>query len=101
MSDGVMSQNWQQVANDDVLFLNRVTPEAYDFGADDNQEWFVEEIKGHQWQNGTNLELKVQWSAGDTTWELYQTCSKLAALDRSLELQGVKRPSQLAKRTHA
>ncbi|KAG6874968.1 hypothetical protein C0992_005749 [Termitomyces sp. T32_za158] len=85
-------------ANDDTLFPNRVTPEAYDFGAGDDQEWFVEEIKGHWWHKGTNLELEVQWSAGDTTWESYTTCAKLTALDWYLELQGVKRPSQLAKR---
>ncbi|KNZ81169.1 hypothetical protein J132_02366 [Termitomyces sp. J132] len=29
-------------ASEHVLFSNRATPEPYDFGAPDNQEWFVD-----------------------------------------------------------
>jgi hypothetical protein len=49
-------------ATDDNMFPNRVQPEPYDFGAPDDQEWFVEELLGHRWTNGKNLEFKVRWS---------------------------------------
>jgi len=34
-------------ASSDALFPNRLQPEPYDFGAPDNQEWFVDDIIGH------------------------------------------------------
>jgi hypothetical protein len=34
-------------ASNDAMFPNRVHPELYDFGAADDQEWFVEELKSH------------------------------------------------------
>ena len=70
--------------------------EPYDFEAMDNQEWFVDEIIGHQWE-GQNLVLEVRWSLGDTTWELLENCKDLIALDKYLELQGVRHPAHLAK----
>ncbi|RDB20552.1 Transposon Tf2-6 polyprotein [Hypsizygus marmoreus] len=85
-------------AASDALFPNRAHPEPYDFGAPDEQEWFVDELIGHQWTNNNDLEFQVRWSLGDTTWEPLSTCKDLAALDRYLELQGVKRPRQLARR---
>ena len=84
-------------ASNDALFPNRIQPEPYDFGTDDDQEWFVDEILGHRW-DGRDLELEVRWSLGDTTWEPLANCKDLAALDRYLELQGVERPAQLARR---
>jgi hypothetical protein len=85
-------------ASDDAMFPNRVHPEPYDFGAADDQEWFVEEIVGHRWVDGNKLELEVRWSLGDTTWEPQEACKQLEALDRYLELHGVKRPANLPKR---
>ena len=85
-------------ASNDLMFPNRSRPEPYDFGADNDQEWFVEDLLGHRWTAENELEFEVRWSLGDTTWESYDNCKDLAALDRYLELQGVKRPRQLAKR---
>jgi len=85
-------------ASSDTMFPNRAQPEPYDFGAADDQEWFVDELLGHRWTNG-KLEYEVRWSLGDTTWEPHEECKRLEALDRYLELQGVKRPSQLPKRS--
>ena len=35
---------------------------------------------------------------GDTTWEKHDSCKQLEALDRYLELHGVRRPAQLQRR---
>jgi len=77
-------------ASNDTLFPNRIQPEPYDFGAEDDQEWFVDEIIGHRW-DGRELDLEVRWSQGDTTWEPLSNCQDLAALNRYMELQGVRR----------
>ena len=83
--------------SNDALFPNRAHPEPYDFGAPDDAEWFVDELLGHRW-DGKKLELQVRWSLGDTTWETLASCKDLEALDKYLELQGVKRPAQLSRR---
>ena len=83
-------------ATNDMMFPNRVQPEPYDFGAPDDQEWFVDKIIGHRRENN-GLEFYVQWSLGDTTWELLPSCKDLEALDCYLELQGIKCPAQLPK----
>jgi hypothetical protein len=88
---------WPYNTSNDALFPNRVQSEPYDFGAMDDQEWFVEEILGHRWDD-RELMLEVRWSMGDTTWEPLRICKDLAALDRYIELQGVHRPAQLARR---
>jgi hypothetical protein len=88
------------IASSDAMFPNRLHPEPYDFGAPDDQEWFVDKITGHQWHKGArlqNLKFEVHWSLGDTTWETYESCRDLEALDRYLEVHGVKRPAQLAR----
>ena len=72
----------------DSEFLNQAQPEPFDFGADAEQEWFVDEIVGHRWK-GKQIEYEVRWSLGDTTWEKHTSCNDLAALDRYLELHGV------------
>jgi len=82
-----------------AMFPDRVQPDPYDFGALDDQEWFVDEIIGHQWKARRNLEFHVRWSQGDTTWEPQDQCKDLEALDRYLELQGVSRPAQLPKKS--
>ena len=75
-------------ASNDALFPNRLQPEPYDFGAPDDQEWFVDDILGHRWTGPRELEYQVQWSLGDTTWEPHVNCNKLAALTRYLEYRG-------------
>ncbi|KAF8222152.1 hypothetical protein L208DRAFT_1525314 [Tricholoma matsutake] len=62
----------------------------YDFRAPDDQEWFVEDLIGHQWAEGKNLKFDVRWSLGDTTWEPMSSCKELAALDQYLKIQGVQ-----------
>jgi hypothetical protein len=80
----------------DSEFPNRTQPEPYDFGASEEQEWFVDEIVGHRWI-GSRVEYQVRWSLGDTTWETHLSCSKLAALDRYLELHGVTHHTKLPR----
>ena len=48
---------------------------------DDKQEWLVKEITSHRWLNSKELELKVRWMLGDTTWEPLASCKDLKALD--------------------
>ena len=81
------------IVSSDAMFPNILHPKPYDFGAPDDQEWFVDEITGHQWKKGSklqNLKLEVWWSLGNTTWELYESCKDLEALNRYLEVHGVK-----------
>ena len=85
-------------ASSDAMFPNRLQPEPYDFGSQDDQEWFVDEIIGHRWVGPKQIEYQVRWSLGDTTWETHANCNKLAALDRYLELQGVKTYTKLSRR---
>ena len=83
--------------SNDAMFPNRAHPEPYDFGAPDKHEWFVDKLLGHRWK-GKHLEFEVQWSLGDTTWETFDTCKELEALDRYLEIQGVRHPVELQRR---
>jgi hypothetical protein len=85
-------------ASDDATFPNRTQPEQYDFGLDDKHKWFVDEIIGHHRDKHDKIELEVRWSLGDTTWETYQNCRDLVALDKYLELHDVQRVNQLPKR---
>ena len=71
----------------------------YDFGNNDDQEWFVNEIIAHKWEGDKDLYLQVQWMLGDVTWEPYTTCKDLEALDRYLELWGVTRVRDLAHKS--
>jgi hypothetical protein len=86
------------IATSDAAFPNRMQPEPYDFGIDDDHEWFVDEIIGHRWK-GKKIEYEVRWSLGDTTWEPHANCDQLAALDRYMELKGVQDYSELQRRT--
>jgi len=54
----------------------------------------VDELLGHRWK-GRNLEFEVRWSLGNTTWEPFENCEELEALDRYLEIQGVNCPAEL------
>ena len=79
------------VKNNNILFPKREAKLYYDFGNNDEQEWFVDEILAHKWTNN-NLELQVKWMLGDVTCEPIDSCKKLEALDTYLELRGVTRP---------
>jgi hypothetical protein len=84
-------------ANDDLLFPNRSTPEAYDFGAPDDTEWYVDEITAHRWK-GKTIEFMVKWNLGDSTWENLETCNDLEALDNYLALMGAENWPDLHRR---
>ena len=86
-------------ANDEALFPNRTTTDAYDFGAPDDTEWYVNEITAHRWE-GRSIAFQVHWNLGDTTWEPFTNCKQLKALDDYLELQGVKNWKDLSRREH-
>jgi len=86
--------------NNDALFPNRASVDAYDFGTPDNAKWIVDELDSHQW-NGKDLEFQVRWNAGETTWEPLESCKELAALDRYLTLMGVKHWRQLPRKVAA
>ena len=62
------------------MFPKRDTKVYYDFGNEEDQEWLVEEILAHKWTNN-DLELQVNWTLGDITWELQSSCKDLEALD--------------------
>ncbi|KXN84502.1 hypothetical protein AN958_12416 [Leucoagaricus sp. SymC.cos] len=81
--------------SNDVLFLNQAKPEPYDFGIDDEHEWFIDELTGHRFNGHKNLKFEVHWNTSDMTWELYNACKDLMALDRYLELRGVSKVTQL------
>lgn len=83
--------------NDKSLFPHREPNIFYDFGMPDEAEWLVDEILAHQWE-GNEMKFHVKWNLGNTTWEPLSTCKDLAALDRYLELHGVKLPKSLLKR---
>jgi hypothetical protein len=83
--------------SDDSLFPNRLQPEPYDFGAPDDHEWFVDDIIGHRWDTERDLSFLVKWSLGEPTWEPLDGVKELEALDRYLELHGVKRVRSLPK----
>jgi hypothetical protein len=76
------------VANDDTLFPHRDPKLFYDFGLPDDTEWVVDEINAHKW-TGNRIDFQVKWSLGDTTWESYNNCKDLKALDDYLALIGV------------
>ncbi|KAF9254414.1 hypothetical protein L218DRAFT_886358, partial [Marasmius fiardii PR-910] len=78
----------KHVPNDDFLFPNHTFAEPYNFGDPDNAKWLVDVIIGHHW-NGQWVFFHVLWNLGNTTVEPYETCKKLAALDRYLKLKGV------------
>ena len=62
------------------MFPNCTTPEPYNFGMDDKQKWFIDNLLGHWWRM-KGLEFEVHWSLRDTTWEMLDMCKDLEALD--------------------
>ena len=51
---------WPYIKNDDILFPKRDTKVHYDFGNNEDQEWLIEEILAHKWNNN-DLEFQVKW----------------------------------------
>ena len=88
------------IENNDALFPKRETKVYYDFGNNEDQEWFVDEILAHKWTKN-DLEFQIKWTLGDVTWEPLDSCKNLEALDRYLELRGVATPRDLSRREQA
>ena len=82
------------VENNNVLFPKQESKTYYDFGNNNEQEWFIKEILAHKWTNN-DLKLRVKWMLEDITWEPINSCKDLEALDKYLELQGIKRAQDL------
>ena len=74
--------------NDTQLFPQRDPNMFYDFGSPDDAEWLVDEIIGHRWE-GRRIQFLVKWNLGDSTWEPYDHCKELEALDTYLDLHGI------------
>ena len=87
---------WPYLKNDESLFPGREAKYFYDYGTPEDEEWYVDAIVGHAWQ-GRRIKFNVQWSLGDTTWEPYEHCKDLAALDDYLDLHHVSDWRQLAR----
>ena len=83
--------------NDEILFPGREAKFLYDYGVPEDEEWYVDAIVGHAWQ-GRKIRFNVQWSLGDTTWEPYEHCKDLMALDEYLALHRVSDWKKLARR---
>jgi len=85
----------RHIANNNDLFPCCDTTPFYDFGAEGDQEWLIDEIIAHRWSEAKDLELQVKWTLGDVTWEPLASCKELEALDSYLELRGVTRSHDL------
>jgi hypothetical protein len=83
--------------NDDTSFPGRASVDAYDWGAPDDAEWIVSEITAHRWIR-RSIEFQIRWNLGDSTWEPYEVCKDLEALDSYLTLMGVEDWRLLSKK---
>jgi hypothetical protein len=86
--------------NDPELFPRRDSQHEYDFGLPDDREWLVEEITKHVWEGRGKHSIKffIKWIASDEiTKEPLEAVEDLEALDRYLDLQGVKEWSELPR----
>jgi hypothetical protein len=84
------------LGNDEMSFPGREAKFFYDYGVPEDEEWYVDAIVGHTWQ-GRKIRFNVQWSLGDTTWEPYEHCKDLVALDDYLALHHVSDWRRLAR----
>ena len=84
--------------NDETMFPGREAKHLYDYGVPEDEEWYVDAIIGHTWQ-GNKIRFHVQWSLGDMTWEPYDHCKELLALDKYLVLHNVDDWRKLARHT--
>ncbi|KAF9032289.1 hypothetical protein BDZ89DRAFT_1234545, partial [Hymenopellis radicata] len=87
----------RHVPNDDVMFPSRLTPGPYDFGAQEDDETFIDEVLGHQWVDNRTLELRVRFTDGDTLWQSLNSMRDTEALQTYLDLQGGRHPRSLSK----
>ncbi|KIJ35035.1 hypothetical protein M422DRAFT_181339 [Sphaerobolus stellatus SS14] len=67
------------IENNDEQFPNREVSTFYELGANDKQEWFIDEIIGHRWTNNVKIDFQVKWMLCDIIWELLHECNKLEA----------------------
>jgi hypothetical protein len=86
------------IANNDDLFPQQEAKSFYDFGANTDEEWLINEIIVHRRINSKELEFQVRWTLGDVTWEPMSVCKDLEALDNYLELCGMSRTHDLPHR---
>ena len=84
------------VPNNDEKFPLWDARYFYDYGEPEDTEWFVDEIAS-QWKGKAILFL-VRWSTGESTWEPYENCKELQALDEYLALLGVSDWKDLPKK---
>lgn len=84
--------------NDDAVFPHREAKSYYDFGNEESTEWLVDEIVGHEWK-GNKCHFHVRWTLGDHTWEPYEHCKELVALDEYCRLMGVASWRALPRKT--
>jgi hypothetical protein len=80
-----------------MLFPHREAHALYDFGEPDHQEWLVDEILAHKWDN-SDIYFQIRWNLGDTTWEPFEVCKDLQALDEYIRLIGVDHWQALPRR---
>ena len=79
------------------MFPGRVNAYEYDVGEPPQDETGVNAISAHRWA-GRAIEFEVHWADGDVTWEPYNTCRNLRALDEYCILQNVRDWKDLPRR---
>ena len=84
--------------DDDEKFPGRINAYEYDVGEPPQGEIGVMSISAHRWL-GRTIEFQVNWADGDITWEPYQTCKNLRALDEYCVLQNVRNWKDIPKST--
>jgi hypothetical protein len=82
--------------NDDTLFPHQEAHMFYNFGTPDDQEWLVDKIVDHMWDTD-HLLFQIHWNMGDSTWESFETCRDLQALNDYLHLLGIDDPFTLPR----
>ena len=88
------------IENNDTHFPNREATFFYNFGDDPRREWNVDLIVDHK-HSGNSILFDVQWETGEIMREPYNNCKELEALDRYLELHGIKHWHELPKKAKA
>ena len=69
--------------SDNTVFPKCEVHVFYEFSNAKDNEWLVDHIITHKWDEN-NILFLVQWNLGDTTWEPYTECKELMALDQYL-----------------
>ncbi|KAJ7079865.1 hypothetical protein C8R43DRAFT_910043, partial [Mycena crocata] len=63
----------------------------------EDQEWIVESILTHEWVGPRSLRFRVQWTAGDMTWEPPKHLEDTQHLDNYYALHAVERWQDLRR----